>query len=75
MHIFKGGIFEVFLKMYLPLALRVYNSLFIDSLCMMVVDEIKNHILGLTKSYILTLVLILPSSFGFAQNEGHGEYI
>ena len=65
----------LFFKMHLPLALRVYNSLFIDSLCMMVVDEIKNHILGLTKSYILTLVLILPSSFGFAQNEGHGEYI
>ena len=30
---------EVFFRMYLPLALEVKNTLFIESLCLMVIDE------------------------------------
>ena len=33
----------VFFNMYLPLALDVYNRLFIDSLGLMAVDEIRKH--------------------------------
>ena len=51
----EGRIFvhEVFVRMYSPLALEVYNRLI--SLGFMVVDGIKKHLLGLTESNILTL--------------------
>ena len=37
---------EAFFRMYLPLALEVYNRLFIESLGVLVVNEIKKHLLG-----------------------------
>ena len=49
---------EVFFRMYLPLALEVYNQSFIGSLSLMAVGKFKKHLLGLTKSNILTLALI-----------------
>ena len=49
---------EVFFRVYLALALDVYNRLFIDCLGFIAVDQIKKHIMGLTQSNILTLVLI-----------------
>ena len=52
----KGRIFyyEVFSRMYLPLALEVYNGLFIDMLGFMALDIIKKH-LRFTQSKYLTL--------------------
>ena len=49
---------KYFFRMSLPLALEVCNRLFIDSFGFMAVDKIKNHLLGLTQSNILTLALI-----------------
>ena len=40
--------YEVYLRMYLPLTLKMYNRLFIDSLGITVVERIKKHVLGLT---------------------------
>ena len=42
---------EVFFSMYLPLALEVYNRLFMGSLGLMAVAKIKKHLLGLTQMY------------------------
>ena len=42
--------YEVYFRMYLPLALEVFYRLFIDSKCSMAVDKIKKHLLGLTQS-------------------------
>ena len=41
----------------------MYNNMFIDSLCFMVVDKIKKHLLGLTQSPWPS-VLISISGFG-----------
>ena len=49
---------KYFFRINLPLALDVYNGLFIDSLDFMAVDSFKKHILGLTQSNILTLALV-----------------
>ena len=49
---------EVFFKMNLPLALDVYNKMFIDSLGFVVVDKSRKYLLGLTHSKKLTLALI-----------------
>ena len=57
----------IFFRMYLPLALEVYNISFIDSSGFMSVGKIKKHLLGLTLSNILTN--------GFGQNEGQCEHI
>ena len=48
---------RTYFRMYFPLALEMYNKLFIDGLVFMAVDQIKKHILGLTQSNILALVL------------------
>ena len=48
---------EVFFRMYLPLALKVYDRLPIDSLGFMVAGRIKNHLSGLIHQ-ILTLAFI-----------------
>ena len=67
--IFTGGrsfCHEVFYRMYVPLALEVYNRPFIDNLGFMAVDKIKKHLLGPS---------FLPSPCRFGQNEGLGEYI
>ena len=37
---------EAFFRTYLPLALDVYNRLFIESLGVLVVNEIRKHLLG-----------------------------
>ena len=56
---------EVFFSMYLPLVWEVYNRLFIDSLGVMVVFQIKKHLLGLTqtKNSPWPSVLTSPSVF------------
>ena len=45
-----GRIFchEVFIRMYVPLALEVYDRLFIDNKGCMAVHTIKKHLLGFT---------------------------
>ena len=47
----KGHTFcnEVFFRMYFPLALEVYNRLFIESLGFMAVDIIEKYLLGLAQ--------------------------
>ena len=42
--------YEVYFRLYLPLALEVFYRLFIDSKCFMAVDKIKKHLLGFTQS-------------------------
>ena len=44
---------EVFFRMYLPLALEVYNRLFIDSLGFMAVERIKIHVSGTKGQFII----------------------
>ena len=39
--------------MYLPVALEVYNRLFMDILSFTRVDKIKKHLFGLTQSIYL----------------------
>ena len=54
--------------MYLPLALDVYNRLFIDRLGFMEVDEIKKSMSGFTQSkYSPWQTVLIPSS-GFGEN-------
>ena len=57
----------VFFRMYLPLALEVYNRLFINSLGFMVVDKVKTHLLRLTQS-------ILTVSSGLMSTNRRSEY-
>ena len=62
-HIFTGGTYtfchEVFFRMYLPLALEVYNMLFVDSLKgFMAVNEFKKYLLGRFQTDVLTFALI-----------------
>ena len=48
-----GGMYllhEVFLRMYLPLVLEVYNRQCINNLDFMAVDEIKKCLFGLVQS-------------------------
>ena len=61
---------EVFFRMYVPLALEVYNRLFIDNLGFMAVHEIKKLILGLNQSNIQTLALMPALTLRSGQNVG-----
>ena len=70
---FTGGTYffchEVFFRMYLPLALKVYDRLPIDSLGFMVAGRIKNHLSGLIHQIYSHWRSFLPSPFKFRQNE------
>ena len=70
----EGRIFchKVFFRMFVPLALEVYNRLFIDSLGFRLVDNIKKHLLSQIYSIWPSFIF---SAFGFGQYEGRGEYI
>ena len=66
-YFFENFCHKVFFGMYLPLALKVYNEISIGSSGFMVVDTIKEHLLGLSQSNIY-------SPWPSFLNEGQGEY-
>ena len=55
---------KYFFGMYSPLALDVYNRLFVDSLGLMAVDTTKKHMLGLTQSKYLPWPSVLTHPVG-----------
>ena len=61
---------EVFFRMYSPLALELYNRLFIYRLGLMTVHKIKKHFLGFTQSkyLLLSLAAVLTSPSWFGEN-------
>ena len=59
---------SIFFRMYLALALEVYNRLFINTFGFMVVDKIKKHMLGLAQPNNSPLPSVLTLPFGFGEN-------
>ena len=67
----EGDIFfyEVFVRMYLPLALEVYNKLIIDILGFMGVDEIKKHLFGLKAAVSVFFTSFTPTGVSYHNNK------
>ena len=59
---------SIFFRMYLPLALEVYNRLFTDSFGFIVVNKIKKHPSGLTQSQYSPWTSILIEPGGWSEN-------
>ena len=66
---------KYFSRMYLPLALEVYNKLFISTLGFTAVIKSRNTWWGSLSQIYSHWPLFLPSPFGLKQSEGCGEYI
>ena len=65
---------EVFFRMYLPLAFKVYKMLSIDSIGFVVVDIIKKRPLVFTESNTQLGVHFSPHPTGLVRTEGIVEY-